>query len=171
MDNNAKAISASQSEKARNGIRKTKVLEEAFSELQEQGLIQSFKVAPHYPYVFAPGLSDKASSSSKLAGYAPFVIERPNGRFILVYSSTSFRLDRTYANQEDAKRIREHSELTGKVDCAVFILDDSPGNTTSTKNVPAMRKLQARVSERRIHSYVDFFMLLSEFPTFLKGLP
>ncbi len=171
MNSKADAISASQSQKALNGSRRTKVLEEVFTDLLRQGLLKSFKAGQHFPYVFSPSTSDRASPSTKLAGYAPFVLERPSGRFILVYSSTSFRLDRTYANQEDAKRIREHSELTGKVDCAVFILDDSPGNTTSTKNVPAMRKLQARVSERRIHSYVDFFMLLSEFPTFLKGLP
>ncbi len=171
MNSKTDAISASQSQKALNGSRRTKVLEEVFTDLLRQGLLKSFKAGQHFPYVFSPSTSDRASPSTKLAGYAPFVLERPSGRFILVYSSTSYRLDRTYGNQEDAKRIREHSTLTGKVDKAVFLLDDSPGNTTKSKNEDGMMTLQASIDAREIHSYVDAFMPLSAFPDYLKALP
>lgn len=171
MNSKAAAISASQSQKALNGSRRSKVLEEVFTDLQRQGLLKSFKAGQHFPYVFSPSTSDRASPSTKLAGYAPFLLERPSGRFIVVFSSTSYRLDRTYGNQEDAKRILEHSSITGQVDCTVFLLDDSPGNTTKSKNEDAMVKLQASIDAREIHSYVDQFMPLSAFPDFLKALP
>lgn len=137
------------------GQQLTEFLNDRFSELKSQGIIEDFVGKTNFRH---DGFSYDEQYKTN------FIISTFDEKYIIVNTSTSFRSDRNKQDMYDFEGIMRHAPISESIIASVLLFPDEEFNGNS-----ALRTYRNRVKNRIAYSAATHILSLSEFIEFLDN--